>query len=135
MINMDDEHRTRTRYINIHRNNMDSELKDKLIKIELELKKLNDELNKPFYEKSTQKFSDFISMIQNDINHKYHNYIIKIYDTNYILESDLIVQLYTLKIYNKQQQKLLENYNKQYGTDEELLGKLKALLKKKLELI
>lgn len=75
----------------INRNQMDSD-KEQYLKIELELKKLNEELNKPYNEKTKESINNYIHMFKNEITSRY-NYI-----NNKFQESDIIVQLYLLKI-------------------------------------
>ncbi len=114
------------------RNQMNNNERDKLIKTESEIKKLFDELNKPFNHMEERSIQGKINDIRSQITEKYRQYC---HINNVGQETDLIIQFYTLKIYNKQQKKELDNIIKEYGTEKDILEKIKALLKIKLELI
>ncbi len=106
--------------------NIDSSIKNKLIKYELEIKQLNAFLNKDNTERST--IESYIIQNIGEITNRYNNYI-------NIYESDILIQLYSIKIYNIEQKLKLKAFNEKNGIDEELLEKHKALLKKKMEII
>ncbi len=107
----------KNKYYN-HRND------NKLQKIEQDLKKLRQ------FRDNNQEHNQ-ISII----NQYYINYIQIKYEYKYIHETDISVQYYSLMIFNKEQKQKLKLFCEQHGTEDELLEKYKALLKKKMESI
>ncbi len=109
-------------YQQINRNN-NIEIQNKLNKIESEMNKIR----------------QFIDPYQNNnvltINQYYSTYVKYQFDFNYIYETDISVQYYSLMIFNKEQKQKLKLFCEQHGSEDELLEKYKALLKKKMESI
>lgn len=106
-------------------------VRNKLIKLEEEIIKLNNDINKLLGEGYEE---DQINYIINEINSKYSNY--QRYNNNIHFDNDIIIKLYSVKIFNIQIKEKLKNFKSPYGsTEEEILEKYKELLKRKLFLI
>jgi hypothetical protein len=108
-------------------NNLDSLTRDKLIKIEQEIKELNEDITKLIN-------GPYINNIIIDIDNRYNNYLR--YSGNNLIETNHIIKLYSTKIFNIEVKQKIKDFNSPYGsTEEEILEKYKALLKRKLNLI
>jgi hypothetical protein len=106
--------------------NIDSITTNKMIKIEQDIKELNEEINKL----SNRPFFNNIIM---EIGTAYSQYLIY---TDNSPDSDYIIQLYSTKIFNTEIKQKIKDFKSPFGsTEEEILEKYQALLKHKLSLI
>ncbi len=116
---------SRQRHLDIIQKNM--------IKMEQDIKELNEEIKKlietPFY------INPHINYIFNIIDQGYSHFL-RYIDNTQLIENDIIVKLYRTKIFNTEIKQKIKNFKSPFGsTEEEILEKYKALLKRKLSLI
>ncbi len=103
-------------------------VRDKLIKIEQQIRELNEEINKVCGEEG-------IYNIIHDINNKYVNYL-RYSKIDNSMEDNNIIKLYSVKIFNTQIKKKLQKFTSPYGsTEEEIIKKYQELLQRKLSLL
>ncbi len=117
------------KYNTMRGQHFDSITRDKLIKMEQNINELNEEIKQlcgKYYH---------INEIFNQINYHYNNYI-KFKDISNPIENNIIIKLYSIKIFNTEIKQKIQNFKSPYGsTEEEILEKYQALLKRKLHLI
>ncbi len=110
--------------------NVDSLTRNKMIKMEQYINKLNQDI----YELNQDRRYN-ADIILSELQHIYHNYLIYT-DNTQSIENDIIVKLYSTKIFNTEIKQQIKDFKSPFGsTEEEILEKYQALLKRKLSLI
>lgn len=124
------------KYSNIYsrQRHLDINIQKKITKLEQEIKELDNDITKLI---NMPHFGgQQLHMVLNIIDSSYSNFL-RYTDTEQLnqIENDLIVKLYRTKIFNTDIKRKIKEFKSPFGsTEEEILEKYKALLKRKLSL-